>query len=336
MSNHSGPRSFGRLAAVAAFALLAVPAAAIELSAPVACPAGMTCPVQNLFDHDPGPVFRDFQCLALGYDGHDGVDVRVPSLAVQRAGVEVRAAADGVVLGTRDGMEDVGLKGAGGREALKGVECGNGVLLRHGDGYDTQYCHMAKGSIAVKKGDAVTRGQALGRVGLSGMTEFPHLHLTLRKNGKAVDPYAPDGPSSSCGPSKSAWSADAEAAMRIETPVVLNAGFSDGPVANEAIESGAAAAKTLGSDPAALVAYARVIGLARGDGLRLTLLGPDGGELAKNEVPPTLGPKAQWAAFAGRKRPADGWPAGRYKAKTEILRQGRALKTSEIETTLGR
>lgn len=323
-------------ASLTLFLLASGPVLAIELSAPVACPSGMTCPVQNLFDHDPGPDFRDFQCLALGYDGHDGVDVRVPSLAVQKSGVEVRASADGVVLGTRDGMEDIGIAGAGGREALKGRECGNGVLLRHGEGFDTQYCHMAKGSIAVKKGDQVKRGQKLGQVGLSGMTEFPHLHLTLRKDGKPIDPYAPDGASASCGTVKSAWSADAEAVMRIDTPMTLNAGFSDGPVPNDKIESGEVAARALGSDPAALVAYARVIGLARGDGLRITLRGPDGKELAKNEVPPAPRPKAQWAAFAGRKRPAEGWPAGRYKATTEILRQGKTLKSSEVETTLGK
>lgn len=316
-------------------ALLVSPAAAIELSSPVACPAGMTCPVQNLFDHDPGPGFRDFQCAALGYDGHDGVDIRVPSLGVQRAGVEVRAAADGTVVGTRDGMADVGIKGAGGREALKGIECGNGVLLRHGGGFDTQYCHMANGSIAVKKGDQVKRGQTLGKVGLSGMTEFPHLHLALRKDGKPVDPYAPGGATAACGPAQEVWSAEAKAAMKIEAPLVLNAGFSDGPVPNERIESGEVV-RPIGADPAALVAYARVIGFAKGDGLRITLKGPDGKELAKNEVPPADRAKAQWAAFAGRKRPAQGWAAGRYTATTEILRQGKTLKSSEVETSLGR
>ncbi|WP_428978577.1 M23 family metallopeptidase [Chenggangzhangella methanolivorans] len=62
-----------------------------------------------------------------------------------------------------------------------------------------------KGSVAVKKGDQVARGQAIGRIGLSGATEFPHLHFALRRNGEPVDPYAVDGPSSSCGETKSAW-----------------------------------------------------------------------------------------------------------------------------------
>jgi hypothetical protein len=325
-----------RRLAVLALSACAAPlsAAAIELSAPVACPPGMLCPVQNLFDHDPGPAIRDFECKALGYDGHDGVDVRLPSMAAQRAGVEVKAAADGVVLGVRDGMADVGIAGAG-REALKNVECGNGVMIRHDAEWSAQYCHMANGSIAVKKGDQVKRGQTIGRIGLSGMTEFPHLHFALRRNGKPVDPYAPDGPSPSCEKVKTAWTPEAEAAMRIDTPLTLNAGFSDGPVPAADIESGAVEARAPGRDPAALVAYSRVIGLGRGDGLRVTLRAPDGKELAKNEVPPAEKPKAQWAAFTGRKRPAEGWPAGTYRAVTEILRAGKPLKTSEVSVRIG-
>lgn len=319
---------------MACVVLSALPTAAVELSAPIVCPAGLVCPVQNLFDHDPGKGVRDFRCTALGYDGHDGVDFRAPTTAAQKAGVEVRAAAPGVVVGTRDGMEDAGLK-ASGREAVEGVECGNGVMIRHDDEWSTQYCHMAKGSVAVKKGDQVARGQAIGRIGLSGATEFPHLHFALRRNGEPVDPYAVDGPSSSCGETKSAWAADAAAAVAIEAPLVLNAGFADGPAPNEDIESGAIEARAPGSDPAALMAFARVVGLGRGDGVRVTLFAPDGRELSRNDAPVAERPKAQWSLFTGRKRPAAGWPAGDYRAKIEILRSGRALKTRELTARLG-
>lgn len=330
---HPALRRLSLLAA--AFALTPLPAAAIELSAPVACPAGMVCPVQNLFDHDPGPAVRDFKCTALGYNGHDGVDVRLPSTGVQRAGVDVKAAADGVVVGVRDGMADVGIAGAG-REALKNVECGNGVMIRHDAEWSTQYCHMAKGSIAVAKGAEVKRGQTIGRVGLSGMTEFPHLHLALRRNGKPVDPYAPDGPSSSCGDVENAWAPAAQAAMRVDAPLTLNAGFADGPVTGADIESDAISARKPGPDPAALVAYARVIGLGRGDAVRVTLNGPDGREIARNEAPKADRPKAQWSLFVGRKRPPEGWLAGRYRAVTEIIRNGATLKSSEVATEIGK
>ncbi|WP_155905133.1 M23 family metallopeptidase [Methylopila sp. M107] len=333
-SARTASRSTRFVSALLPACLSASPASAIELSAPVTCPAGMVCPVQNLFDHDPGPGVRDFRCGGLGYDGHDGTDVRLPSLAAMRSGVEVEAASEGEVVGTRDGMADAGLEG--GRAALKNVECGNGVLIRHADGYDTQYCHMAKGSVAVKQGDKVARGQTIGRVGLSGLTEFPHLHLSLRKDGRKIDPYAPEGASPTCGETKSLWAADARFAMRIEAPLTLNIGFSDGPVTNADIETGAVEARKPGPASPALVVYARVIGLAPGDGLRLTLRAPDGTEMAKTEVPPVDRPKAQWLAFVGRKRPEGGWQAGDYRATVEISRMGAALKTSEFAAPVGR
>jgi hypothetical protein len=309
-------------------------AADISLSAPVACPPGLTCPVQNLFDHWQGKGVRDFRCTALSYDGHDGTDIRAPSMAAQRAGVEVKAAADGVVVGTRDGMADTGIKG-GGREAVKDVECGNGVLLRHGDGWDTQYCHMAQGSIAVKKGDEVKRGQPLGRIGLSGMTEFPHLHFALRKDGKPVDPYALDGASATCGPTRSAWAPEAAAAMTPQAPLVLNAGFSSGPVEGDEIESDAISAKRPDRNSPALVVYGRAIGLATGDSLIVTLYGPDGATLARNAIPPAPNARAQWSAFAGRKRPAEGWPPGTYRGRVEIMRPGAPVKAREETIQLG-
>ena len=42
-----------------------------------------------------------------------------------------------------------------------------------------------------KPGDPVTAGQRLGGVGYSGMAAFPHVHLSVRRNGVAVDPFRP-------------------------------------------------------------------------------------------------------------------------------------------------
>ena len=58
---------------------------------------------------------------------------------------------------------------------------------------------MKRGSILVTEGEIVDAGTPLGQVGLSGKTEFPHLHISLRHNGEVVDPFAPEG-SSTCNP----------------------------------------------------------------------------------------------------------------------------------------
>ena len=64
-------------------------------------------------------------------------------------------------------------------------ECGNGVVIQHNDGFETQYCHMAQGSITVSTGQTCC-GHTLGKVGLSGQTQFPHLHVAVRKDGKVL------------------------------------------------------------------------------------------------------------------------------------------------------
>jgi len=56
---------------------------------------------------------------------------------------------------------------------------GNYVVLRHAGGEYSQYAHMKQGSVRVKVGDTVTRGQVIGQVGQTGNTTEPHLHFQL-------------------------------------------------------------------------------------------------------------------------------------------------------------
>ena len=86
-----------------------------------------------------------------------------------------------------------------GAESVKGRECGNGVTLRHENGWATQYCHMAKGSIRVSRGQKVETGTPLGRVGLSGNTEFPHLHFSVLHYETKIDPFAYGAKPGTCG-----------------------------------------------------------------------------------------------------------------------------------------
>ncbi len=91
-------------------------------------------------------------------------------------GLPVLAPADGTVVTTMDGDPDmpVGELG-GGRDAG-----GNQVVLEVAPGQFLFLCHLRPGSIAVKPGDRVKQGQAVGRVGNSGNTSEPHLHVHLQ------------------------------------------------------------------------------------------------------------------------------------------------------------
>jgi hypothetical protein len=95
------------------------------LAWPLACEPGATCFVQNYVDHDPSDGTLDFRCGDRTNDGHDGTDIRLADLDIQRKRVEVLTAVSGQVAHARDGMEDVSVKLIG-KAAIAGRECGNG------------------------------------------------------------------------------------------------------------------------------------------------------------------------------------------------------------------
>ena len=98
----------------------------ISLGLSINCAMGTDCFVQNHFDHVPGAEPADYTCSSLVYDGHDGTDFRTRTMTNMRAGVEVLAAALGVVVGIRNMMEDV-LVGDIGRKALEMCDTSDGV-----------------------------------------------------------------------------------------------------------------------------------------------------------------------------------------------------------------
>ncbi|MGR3760043.1 M23 family metallopeptidase [Roseobacteraceae bacterium NS-SX3] len=306
-----------RLWALMIAASLAAPAAAgdLVLDWPIDCTLGETCHIQQYVDHDPSRGAQDFQCNGLTYDGHKGTDIALPYLSDMQAGVAVRAAADGIVAGVRDSMGD--------RYAtrdtaydIEGRECGNGVLLRHPDGWETQYCHMKRGSIRVEKGARVTAGTVLGEVGLSGKTQFPHLHLSVRKDGAVVDPFSPAA--------KGTCSAEGEALWAEPVAYVpggfLGAGFSTAIPEYAAIKAGEAGQATLAADAGALVYWAYAYGGRGGDRILLTVEGPGGRVFEQEDALPK--DQAQFFRAAGKRLRAAAWPPGNYTGTAVLLRDG--------------
>ena len=100
---------------------------------------------------------------------HNGVDLAANA-------IEVKSPADGVV--------EVG--------AIKNDSCGGTIIISHAGGFKTGFCHMQK--ITVKPGDNVKQGDVIGISGGGkgdvgrGRSDGRHLHFTLRKDGKVVDP----------------------------------------------------------------------------------------------------------------------------------------------------
>jgi len=110
-------------------------------------------------------------------------------------GARVLAVADGVVLDTLDGLpENVPDPVARAVPITPTTVSGNYILLDLGDEAYAVYAHLQPGSLAVKKGDRVRRGQMLALVGNTGNSSEPHLHFHVADRPRAIDaegvPYA--------------------------------------------------------------------------------------------------------------------------------------------------
>ncbi|MEP3783351.1 M23 family metallopeptidase [Ascidiaceihabitans sp.] len=308
----------------------AAPAAAqtIQLQQPIDCTLGEDCFIQQYVDHDPTKNAKDYRCAPLSYNNHKGTDFALRTLRQMRNGVNVVAAAPGTVVRLRNSIKDQ-LKTDANAESVAGRECGNGVVIEHSDGWETQYCHLKKGSIVVRKGQTVQAGAALGEVGLSGRTQFPHVHLSVRKNGKVVDPFDPDGVVQCNAPDKETlW----KTPLNYQPGGMIYAGFADRVPDYKDVKSGRAAKGVLPLDAPALVVFGFGFGLQKGDQLRLVIKGPNGNitdhttTIEKN--------KAQYFQAAGKRLNGESWPSGKYTGTALLIRDGQVISGQNGYVTL--
>lgn len=279
---------------------------------------GRDCWIQNYVDTDPGPGARDYTCGTRTYDRQDGVNFRLADRPAMEQGVAVLAAADGIVSATRDGMDDVGRTGID-ADALRGRECGNGVLVNHGEGWQTQYCHLRKDSVRVTRGQRVSAGTPLGNVGYSGNIEFYGLTFRISRDGKAIDPMTGLA-DAACGTTgQSLFTPTALAALPYEPTAVVNQGFSADLPTRARVWEGDYPNLVLPRDAPALIFWTEIIGTQKGDRERVRFLYPDGTVAGEsNAVLETL---ASRFVFVGRDRQAGEWPAGFYRGEYVLERE---------------
>ncbi len=303
----------------AAFLIALAPASAgaFELALPVDCALGDTCYIQQYMDHDPSPASTDFTCGPLSYDGHSGTDIALENRAQMQAGVTVLASAPGTVKARRDGVADF-------VPFIPGQECGNGVVIDHGGGWETQYCHLQQGSILVRVGDAVDTGTPLGMIGQSGQADFPHVHLSVRRNGADIDPFAPEV-AERCGDKTGPglWT--------LPIPYVpggiIGLGLATAVPDYDAIKAGLPSPNLAKTAPA-LVVWAYLYGGQAGDAVLLDLTGPQGVVISDRVLLEKT--QAQLFRAVGKKLKTAAWPLGSYTGTAKLMRAGVEISTQAI------
>lgn len=305
---------------------------------PVVCRPGVDCLVQSYVDLRAGDEARDYTCGALSYDGHRGTDIRLPSYIDMERGYPVVAAAPGVVRAARDGMPDVAFQ-LFGREAVTDRGLGNVVAVDHGEGWVTYYGHMRRGSIAVEEGQRVEAGQRLGLVGMSGLTEFPHLHFQVMRQGTPIDPFTSLERDAGCGiEGTNLWAEAANAAMKYPRTMLLRLGFADMVLNQPAVEYMLFKQDHVSPDSRTLVLHAYISGLLEGDRAEVRIYGPDGGVFAQAGVDID---RAQQARIlrVGKKDLPDSLTPGTYRGEIRYFKAGpdgpQRLFEAEAEIIVG-
>lgn len=116
--------------------------------------------------------------VQLREDGKTWTGDQLKNESYRAYGAEALAVADAAVIAVKDGIPD-NIPGATSRAVPITLETvgGNYVILDLGQGQYAFYAHLKPGSLRVKAGDKVKRGQVLGLVGNSGNSTEPHLHF---------------------------------------------------------------------------------------------------------------------------------------------------------------
>ena len=298
-------------------AVLAQNALQPGLSLPLRCTPGSDCWISNHVDLEPGPGVRDYACGGFSYDGHNGTDFALRDLKAMAEGVQVLAAAAGRVLRSRNGEPDRSVRERS-PEAVKGRECGNGVLIEHPGGLQTQYCHLRRGSVTVRAGDAVAGGDPIGLVGLSGQTEYAHLHWTIRHRGRVVDPFRGAGEAPGCGAGEAPlWSSEALAALPYSPRAIFNFGAAPVPPTAHAVRRGEHRARAIAAEAPVYAVWMEAFCVKAGDALEITGDAPDGTRLLSDRKAIDRD-QARIFRFVARKRGASPWPPGSYANRIRL------------------
>jgi len=301
---------------------------------PIDCQFGKDCWIVNYPDATAGRAEngKDFTCGLRTYKKHKGTDFAIPDHRTMREGVAVLAPKSGVISSIRDGQKD-GVFLKAGEKAIGRFACGNNVVIKHAKNWQSQLCHLREGSVSVKVGDRVNAGDPIGLVGMSGKTEFPHVHFSARYKGKHIDPFTNSRLGMGCGEkADSQWDPSVDPGYK-ET-VVYAVGFSDHLLDAQQVKDDVLQKASQPTVASKLIAWAAVYGVKPDMTVNLEVLNPKGTPVIKYKKSPE-GPKAWLYVGVGRPKPkSQDWLPGKYTLQATVERDGRVLSSRQAQIFL--
>lgn len=126
--------------------------------------------------------------VKLGPDGNTFHGDKSINKSYYAYGASIHAVADGTIVSTLDGIpENTPQSPKMAVTITLGNIVGNAIVEDVGDGRYAMYAHLIPGSLRVRKGERVTRGQVLGLLGNSGNSSEPHLHFQISNSAGYLD-----------------------------------------------------------------------------------------------------------------------------------------------------
>lgn len=309
-----------------------------KLGLPLDCKLNETCWVMNYvdFDNEEG-VYTDPNCLSRTYDTHKGTDFMLLDEKAMINGVPVLATKDGKILRFRDGEPDNWKTNAKlDQIKLDRKECGNAILINHDDNTQSVYCHLRKNSIIVKKDQRVQKGDVIAMVGMSGLSEFPHLHYGYIDNKQVIDPFTGRNAATSCGLDKAKPLWDKSLNLTYQPLAIQTAGFTNEVPTLQNLSENAKTLTTLNFSDNKIIFWAMFLGVRINDQITLEIIDPNNKILVSEEITQDRN-RARQLYYIGKKLDNTKLLEGAYSAITKIKRpqeDGQTIEERKFATIL--
>lgn len=295
---------------------------------PIACEYGKDCFISSLFSYEetqeesPEKLIRDYKCGRLTQAGEKSTRFALRNIQQIDEGVDVIAVDKGTVEAVHDGEKDIGASKANKTKIpTTNNNCGNGVIIRHGRGFLTQYCHLQQGSLAVEVGQEVKKGDPLGKVGSSGTVSYPHLEFIVKRDNTAIDPFTGEG-ITSCTQKKdfiSLWDFKTDAMLSYVPTLLINASFTANIPNAEGVNNGRFITSNLTNDEDRIVFWVNLMGLQKDDILEISITSPRGKTIALREKAFSRY-EPFYFHYVGKRKSGAAWERGKYIGNVSLSR----------------